>query len=213
MRMPLKWIGIAALILLVLCPLALPKDKTPDQYQILLARLKGGDRTVDFLELRRAYAGSKEYSGGSDSEDRNAMFSAYKRGDDAEALNISNKILDSDYLDIEAHHIAELANHKMKIDAEAEFHHFVVNGLIEGIFKSGDCKSKETACEVLSVHEEYVILQVLGLGPLPLKQSLVQSDKHSYDVLDVADPKMNQKLTLYFNIDIPIGYEQRIFSK
>jgi hypothetical protein len=41
----------------------------------------------------------------------------------------------------------------------------------------------------------------------------VQSDKHSYDVLDVADPKTNQKLTLYFNIDIPIGYEQRIFSK
>jgi Domain of unknown function (DUF4919) len=211
MRMPLKWFGVTANFLLVLCPIALSKDKTPDPYQILLARLKQGDRTVDFLELRRAYANSREYTDGSNPDDRNAMMSAFKRGDYAEALKVSNKILNEYYLDIEAHHVAELANRELHIEEEADFHHFVANGLIEGIFKSGDCKTMETACEVLSTHEEYVILQVLGL--LPGMQSLMDSGKHRYDVLEANDLKTEQKVTLYFNIDKPMGYLDRIFSK
>ena len=99
----------------------------------------------------------------------------------------------------------------MHIDAEAEFHRYIVHGLINAIFQSGDCKTRETACEVLSTHEEYVVLRVRGLRPG--SQSLVRSGKHSYDVLDAVDQETQQKVTLYFSIDKPMGYLDKVLSK
>jgi Domain of unknown function (DUF4919) len=206
-----KCIGIAAVFLAIGYTLALPKDQAADRYPALLTRLKQGDRTVDFLEIRRAYADSREYTDTSDSEDTKAMYRALDKGDFARAIEISKKILDGNYLDIDAHQAAYLANHELHIEAEAEFHQYIAHGLISAIFQSGDCKTRETACEVLSTHEEYVILQVLDLRPG--SQSLVRSGKHSYDVLDAVDPKTSQKVTLYFNIDKPMGYLDRLFSK
>jgi hypothetical protein len=204
-------LGIAALLLAAALPAALPKEHGPDKYQSLLARVKQGDRTVDFLELRRAYGDSREYTDSSDPDQTKAMFSALRKGDFAQTLELSKKLLESNYLDIDAHQAAYLANKELHVQAEADFHHYIAHGLIDAIFQSGDCKTQDTACEVLSTHEEYVILQVLGLRPD--KQSLVHSGKHSYDVLEAVDPKTEQKVTLYFNIDKPMGYLDKIFSK
>jgi hypothetical protein len=99
----------------------------------------------------------------------------------------------------------------MHVQEEADFHHDIAHGLISAIFQTGGCKSRESACEVLSTHEECVILQVLGLRPG--SQSLMRSGRHSYDKLDAVDPKTQRKVTLYFNIDKPMGRLDKIFSK
>ena len=211
MRTLWRRLGIAALLLPAALPAAAPKDRGPDKYQTLLARLKQGDRTVDFLEIRRAYADSPQYTGGYDTDESKAMFSALRKGDFTETLKLSKKILENNYLDIDAHQAAYLANKQLHIEAEADFHHYISHGLIDAILQSGDCKTQETACEVLSTHEEYIVLQILGLRPN--KQSLVHSGKHSYDVLEAVNPKTQEKVTFYFNIDKPLGYLNRIFSK
>jgi hypothetical protein len=204
-------LGIAPVLLATGFLVALSQSQTPDKYQTLLARLKQGDRTVDFLELRRAYAASPDYIEGSDRDESKAMSNALDQGDYSQALERAKKILEKYYLDIDAHQVAYLANRELHIQTEADFHHFVAHGLIDAIFQSGDCKTQQTACEVLSTHEEYIILQVLGLTPG--SQGLVNSGKHSFDVLDATDPKTQKKVTLYFNIDAEIGHFEKIFSK
>ena len=139
------------------------------------------------------------------------MFSAFNKGDFDQALEHSKKILEKYYLDIEAHQIAYLAYRELHIQEEAEFHHKIARGLIQAIFQTGDGKSRETAWEVLSTHEEYVILHVLGL--MPGSQSLIRAGKHSFDELEANDPKTGQKVTLYFNIDKPMEYLHKILSK
>ncbi|MFZ0959901.1 MAG: DUF4919 domain-containing protein [Terriglobia bacterium] len=211
MKMLTKCFGIAALLLATGFLAALPKTHAPDKYQTLVTRVKQGDTTVDLLELRRAYADSTEYTDGSDPDARKAMMSAFNKGDFDGALEQAKKIFDAYYLDIEAHEFAYLAYREMHNQEEAEFHHRIAHGLIQAIFQSGDGKSRETAWEVLSTHEEYIILQVLGLRPG--SQSLIQDGKHSYDELEAVDPKTEQKVTLYFNIDTPMGYLHKALSK
>ena len=91
MRTPLRWCGIAVVFLTVGSQAAVPKDRTPDKYQTLLARLKQGDKTVDFLEIRRAYADSGEYTDGSDPDDIKVMFGALNKGDFARTIEISKR--------------------------------------------------------------------------------------------------------------------------
>lgn len=211
MRMLPRCCGITALLFASAILAALPQSKPPDKYQTLVARLKQGDKTVDFLELRRAYADSAEYTDGSNPDESKAMSGAFNKGDFAQALAHSKKILDDFYLDIDAHHIAYLAAREMHHPEEAEFHNYIVHGLIDAIFHTGDGKSPKTAWEVISTDEEYVILRVLGLNPA--SQSLMNSGAHSYDKLNVIDPKTQQKVTLYFNIDTPMNHLHRILSK
>jgi hypothetical protein len=211
MRVLPKCLGFAALLLVTGFLSGLPQNRAPDKYEALLARVKQGDTTVDFLELRRAFADSRQYTDSSNTDERKAMLSAFTKGDFPQAIEHSKRVLDGYYLDIEAHQFAYLAYREMQVQEEAEFHHRIAHGLIQAIFQTGDGKSRETAWEVLSTHEEYVILQVLGLRPG--SQSLIRAGKHSYDMLEPIDPKTQQKVTLYFNIDKPMGYLHKVLSK
>lgn len=211
MKMLLKRWVIAAVIFAAAPALALPKEQAPDKYLTLLVRLKQGDITVNFLELRQAYADSPEYTDFADSDELKAMYGAYHRGDYPEALKHSQQLLAKCYLDIDAHQVAFLANREMHVDEEAEFHHRIAHGLIQAIFQTGDGKTAETAWQVLTVHEEYIVIGVLGLQPG--SQSLVHKGKRSYDVLEPTDPKTHEKATLYFNIDKPMEHLNKLFSK
>jgi Domain of unknown function (DUF4919) len=211
MRLLAGWLGVAVFLLAPGVLAGAPQDKPPDKYQTLLARLKIGDKTVDFTELRQAYADSPEYASGCDPDESKAMLSALRQGDYAQALALAKKILGDCYLDIQAHQVAYVASRKMQHAREANFHRFIVHGLLEAIFHSGNGKSPETAWVVLSTDEEYVILRVLRLAPA--SQSLLNSGGHAYDRLDAVDPRTQQKVSLYFNIDRPMQYLQKAISK
>ncbi|HEX8284437.1 MAG TPA: DUF4919 domain-containing protein [Pyrinomonadaceae bacterium] len=175
------------------------------RYEELLQRLKKGDRTVDLGELRMAYAESKDYSPyGGDREARGAMFAALRAGDWEAALKQSAKILDKNYVDINAHFGAHVANAR-KGDAEkAAFHKFVLDGLVKSVRGSGDGKSMETAFVVISTDEEYALLNLMGLRPAG--QSLMAGGGHRYDMLEAVDPKTNEQQKFYFQIDKPYGW-------
>jgi hypothetical protein len=87
---------------------------------------------------------------------------------------------------------------------QAEFHRTVFRGLVSSIRNSGDGKSPETAWVVINVHEEYVILRILGFTPG--EQSLLHNNGHSYDVMKVKNAKDGTGQTFYFNVDIPFKH-------
>ena len=57
---------------------------------------------------------------------------------------------------------------------------------------------------VISVHEEYVLLRVLGLRPSG--QIVMQKDEHSYDIMKVKNVTDETVQTFYFNVDIPFKH-------
>lgn len=179
---------------------ALSQDKPNGRarYAELVERVKKGDKNVDFRDLRIAYA---DWSGGPDTDpQKKAMTGALNSKKYDEALKNADVVLDGDYADMDAHFVEYIANRELHRTEQAEFHKYVLQGLLDSITHSGDGKSFETAYEVITVHEEYVILRFMGL--MPSKQSTSEKNGHSYDVLENVNPKTNEKVTLYFNIDI-----------
>ncbi len=174
------------------------KSTTKSTYADLVAKVKAGDKGVDFKELRFAYADSP---GGPDTDtQKKAMMAALNSKNYADALKNADTVLAGNYVDMDAHFVEYIAHRELKNDEQAEFHKFILRGLLDSITHPGDGKSFETAFQVIQVHEEYVVLRFMGL--MPSKQSMSQKSGHSYDVMEAVNPKSNEKVTLYFNIDI-----------
>jgi hypothetical protein len=76
-------------------------------------------------------------------------------------------------------------------------------GLVDSILSSGDGKTPETAYHVISVDEEYAVLNTLGFKVV--KQSLMESKGHSYDKMEVLHMKSKEPGMIYFNVDMPLG--------
>jgi hypothetical protein len=120
------------------------------------------------------------------------------------ALKDAEIVLARNYVNIDAHFVAFIANQEMGVPEKAKFHQAVFCGLIDSICDSGDGKSTEKAWVVIDVHEEYVVLRALGFRPS--EQSLVNKDGHSFDVTKVKSMNDRTEETFYFKVDIPFKH-------
>src|SRR5713226_5797972 len=193
--------AVAALMVTACTPLATGEQvKSAPSYNELLARAKRGDRDLDYQALRYAYAGSPGYDpyGGS--------LRALKT-----AMGKATKILEIDYVDIDAHMLADLCFRQLGDTARAEFHRAEARGLMRSILQSGDGKSPENAFVVIAVDEEYSLIGAMGLKVQ--KQSLVNQDGHAYDRMDVTGADADKAGVLFFNVDRPLSWMDEQFKK
>src|SRR5258706_6033706 len=103
-------------------------------YNDLLARVKKGDSTIDFKELRLAYADTSEYKPyGNDRETRQKMFAALKAKEFQQAVESAEKILANNFVEINAHFAAYVGNRELGHADKATFHKFMFDGLIKSI--------------------------------------------------------------------------------
>jgi hypothetical protein len=196
---------IFGLLAVAALPPAVAAPDQPSEYAALLASLKAGNTAIDYTRLRLSYMESPEYKAARDtSKSEDAMSDALNKKDYPSALKNAETVLESDYVNIDAHYVALVANREMGATDKAEFHRTVFRGLINSILNSGDGKSLTTAWVVIKVHEEYVILRVLGFRPS--EQSLMHQDGHSYDVMKVKNAQDGTEQTFYFNVDIPFKH-------
>src|SRR5579859_1760076 len=196
--------GFVLLALLALPGFAGTKD--PSEYASLLASVKAGNTNIDYGRLRRSYMESPERKKAKNvSDSEKAMFEALSAKDFPKALKLAETVLAVEYINMDAHFVASMANREMGDTEKAEFHRTAFRGLIDSIRNSGDGKSMETAWVVVTVHEEYVVLRALGFKPSG--QSLLEKDGHSYDVMKVKSAEDGAEQSFYFNIDIALKYE------
>lgn len=167
-------------------------------YDGMVQKIKAGDRNIDFRGLRMASAESSAHP--DTSERKKKMFAELKAEKYPDAIKSAEVVLNGDFADIDAHYVAFAANRALNNTEQADFHKWAFQGLIDSIMHSGDGKSMATAYEVVEVHEEYVVLRYLGL--MPGEQSLLNQGAHSYDKMVAVDPRTNEKVQLFFNIDI-----------
>jgi len=62
----------------------------------------------------------------------------------------------------------------------------------------------DTAFVVISTDEEYALFSALGLRVTA--QALINEKGHNYDKMTAVDPKTNETLIYYFNIDKPFNW-------
>lgn len=152
-----------------------------------------------------AYTETAEYSPyGSDRDSRQKMFAALNAKDYQNALELANKILAGNFLDINAQFGAYVAHRELGDADDAEKHKFFLQGLIRSIEKSGDGKTPATAFVVISTDEEYALLNWQGLRATA--QALLNQGGHSYDRMTALNPKTNETTDYYFNIDKPFNW-------
>lgn len=203
MRSKIKSGWVVAIVLMA-AALAVRSDgqKAASEYAGLRDRVKSGDFSVDFQRLRVSYVDSPEFKNAKDTdEQRTQMIQALNGKDFKKAIENADVVLENNYADMDAHFCKYIAHRELGDPKQADFHRHVFDGLIKSILNSGDGKTKETAYVVVSVHEEYVVLRVLGLQPQG--QSLLHDQGHSYDVMKTKDRQSGEVVTLYFNADIP----------
>jgi hypothetical protein len=176
-------------------------DAGDADYYGLVKRLKNNDMSVNFQTLRMSYTRTPDYKpyGGRDA--KNDAFAALNKKDFAGALKFAQTLLDTNYVDLDIHLLCRIAYRETGNTEKEAFHTSVVRGLANSIFASGDGSSPEKAMVVISVPEEYFVINASGLKML--KQKSITVNGHDYDVMDVENKKTGEKKTLYFNIDIP----------
>jgi len=183
-----------------------PVQNSPrTSYSDLLARVKKGDSTVDFKELRLSYADTSEYNPyGNDRDTRLKMFAALKAKEFQQAVESAEKILANNFVELNAHFAAYVGNRELGHADKAAFHKCMFDGLIKSITGSGDGHSPETAFVVISTDEEYVLFNYLGLRAA--EQSLITQNGHSFDRMTATNPKTNETVVYFFNIDKPFNW-------
>lgn len=205
MLMLRKTYAVVVLLLVTTLAAYCQEEKKPSEYAVLLARVKSGDLSIDFKQLRFSYMESPERHQAKDTdEQKKAMFEALKKNDYAKALHNADLVLENEFVDLEAHRVKQIACEALNDEQKAAFHQAVTRGLLKSILDSGDGKSAATAYVVISVHEEYIVLQALGLRPSG--QSVVHLDGHSYDVLEAKKKDSGAGVKLFFNVDIPFRH-------
>jgi len=153
----------------------------------IMEQIKGhkADVAKKYAELRMDYAKSEGYN------PRPAYFAAYSEINDlflrkkyAEVLEMVVPLLEKDPYNINCLHAKSMALQHLEKTEEAEAVGEILFGVIHSVLTSGDGRSSETAMRVITIDEEYAIVQFLGLRAVA--QALVQKDGHFYDVLTVC---------------------------
>jgi len=183
------------------------KDGKPDNslYRQMVAKIKAGDSTVDFVQFRAAYLDwILDECNVSDAPDRDKMVEAFEAKDYKAAIPKALAVLEYEYANRGLHSAISIA-YRETGDAEKEkFHSEIAKKLFDGLLKSGDGLTPKTAYRVHSIREEY---QVMGaLGYKVASQSLV-FDKE-YGTFDVLSGKNDagKSGSFYFNItDVWVG--------
>ena len=186
-------------------------ETTKSSYPDLLAKLKGGDISIDYKALRIAFSQTQD-SGpyGSDRDVRRKMYSALNGKKYKDAIKAADEILRSEFVNADDHAVKSIAYRALEDTQKADFHKAVYLGLLNSIITGADGKTADTAFVVISTEEEYSVMRALGYSVL--SQSLVHQGDHTFDVLSGTDQKTNAPVTVYFNIDIVWKAETNMFS-
>lgn len=182
-------------------PVSVATESADTPYVALLERVKQADPEVDFTALRLAYTDTDDYDPYNFQlgELQQEMYAALNAQDYETTLEVAKQILEINYVSTDTHLAALLAYEGLGDTDRADYHRYVLDGLIDSILASGDGKTPETAFVVIFVEEEYAILSVLDIESGG--QTLVEDDGHSYDKFEGVDNNTNEAVTLYFNVD------------
>ncbi len=205
---------LGALLALVLCITVLSGcTSTSSQKQVV----NYGQSDKDYLALKQTisnkladattfdrilftYPLTSFYDPHSDAE-QSAMLlteSYTEQGNYPACLEVASKLLDINYSSLTGHFAASDCA-RLSGDADtARFHTWVLDNLIEAIWRTGDGQSPETAFMINSSADLYAFIQLHQL--VAVGQDLVYLQKIPIQKITIQTPENNRISTWYFNV-------------
>ena len=190
----------ALLVLAVTLGAPVSQAQAPNTYSQLVERLKSGDRTVDFTELRMSFTETDAYNG--------MMMGIYRQlwnplnaKDFEGALKVVDAVLLRNYAEPNAHMVASIAHAQLGRQMESQFHRFIAEGLLRSIMSQGDGKTQETAYRVIDVSEEYAFFRAMNLTPRSQGASAPKDGEPIVDTMTLIDNRTKEERVLYFAVE------------
>jgi len=202
----------ALVLAAVLSPPPAAAQTAGPSYDDLVARAKRGV-DVDFRALREAYAASPRYDpyDGPAMRLKTPLFDAFAAKNCQRATGIATQILDADYVNIDAHLIADRCYRELGDIAQADAHGALARGLLDAIAATGDGRSPETAFVVIAVEEEYSFLRAQGYEVS--EQALVNYAGNRVDRVEATDTDTSDVAVVFFNVERPLSWLDRELKK
>lgn len=168
-----------------------------------VAAVPGFPGEEDFTALRMAYAAQPGYSPfWKMDEERDAVMKAARAKDYKKAVELAKAWLAKVPVDAEMHYLRGHFLKKTGDVAGSMYHFHCFYGLMRSITAKGDGRTEKTAWKVISVAEEYALLNELDAQVL--QQSLVGS----CDRMQVKMPDGTER-TFYFDVSISLDATAR----
>lgn len=188
-------------------------------YPELLRRFEAADTTLTVEQLHYFYYGTATRPDYSPYKTSNydALHKALEKEnpeekDWKEAAQVIDEQLKTDPTNIRFHLYKHIVYDNLYgPDSEKTFDAYnQVVMLLSAVTSTGDGRSKETAFHVISVTDEYGIMDVFGLSPK--MQSLVHGDHgQSYDVMELEENEYGLE-SMYFNITVSMEALDKMFG-
>jgi Domain of unknown function (DUF4919) len=171
------------------------------------------ERAKAAAELRLQYAASADYNPYESQVPaiKSASRELMKQHAYARAIAEADRGLEKDRYNISLLIIKASAYRALRNFEKAQEVGALWMSLMDSILVNGDGKDFASAFRVISVEEEYAVIQVLSVNLL--SQSLVGHDGSEFDVMLVQDPESGKQFQLYFNIDLPKKWLAAKFAK
>lgn len=169
-------------------------------YDALVNKVKGGDMTVDFKALRFAFADkTASEARAADPKLQAQMLQLLNEKKFKDVVKIAEGIHKTTFVDMNSHIMASMAYQGLQDPKKAKFHEAVYLGLVNSILKDADGNTPKTAYHVISIAEEFVLLNALELKHGT--QTVETADGHTYHLQAASDKNTNEAVKVYFNID------------
>ena len=187
------------------------KKTNREQYARLCERFESGDTTLTPDQCATVYYGfaaQSRYNGslGYGEEDAMALIEQDKP---QEAFALCERILSKAPVSLQGHMTLLLAAGAAVPPEQAYRYAIRFDGLLDAVFRSGDGRSVRTAFRVLSVADEYVVMQALGVESV-LSQSLVEEH---YDRIEISGATDYEGDEIYFDVSLPMKHLDKVFGK
>lgn len=190
---------LMSFVLLAAGPASLvPPDN--DAYAQQVAKAEAEDPSTDFKAMRLAWRGSDARKRADTFALREQLAKAVQKRDLTRVADLARSILAKEYVNLRAHSLLLQVCQARKDDACVKHETFVLSGLLASITASGDGKSADTAYQVISIEEEYFVMDARGLHSE--QQSLMFQAQKPYDVLSTGDGQ-----NVWFDISLFYGKE------
>ncbi len=191
-------------LLLILALLSMNAAAQTANYDDMLALVKGGSLSVDFKVMRFAFANKVPAEARvADPKLQAQMATLLNEKKYKDVVKIADGIHKTTFVDMNSHIMAAMAYKGLGDAKKAAFHEGIYLNLVNSILKDTDGESPKKAYHVISIAEQFVLLNALELKRVSNKIEVI--DGHRYQVHDVTDNVTNDPLKIYFNIDrIPV---------
>ena len=176
------------------------------RYAELVEKIKKTLLLDDIEEIRRVYVNTEyydPYSVDADDLEKN-MFEGIRNEDWVKCLENATKILDSNYISLDAHYGAMTCADGSGDNTKSEFHRKVLRGLLDAIRKTGDGKSEDSAFLCTSTGEVWSFIGMHGYRVAG--KSLEMTEGRTFDVMKVVDPDTDKEFEWYFDVTAQLEF-------